>query len=141
MMVCAGQRRPRRDPHLLHVEIEIVGAGRELHEIDDRRPQRGLRELKAANLIRRQHAIRAGPQQLRLGIVGLGAADDEEVRLQEARGEHGVDVLGVGADGGDQAACAVDADPLQDLFAAGVRLDREIAELDRLLHPLADRAR
>ena len=80
----AGERRAGGDPHLLHVQVEIVGAGGQLDEVHHRRPQRGLGELQAADLIRRQHAVRARPHQLRLRIVGLGAADDEEVRAASA---------------------------------------------------------
>ena len=44
-----------------------------------------------------------------------------------ARGQHGVDVLGVGADGGNQAARAVDARAREHLFPARVGLDGEPA--------------
>ena len=140
-IVRPASEAPPVDPHLLHVQIEVVGAGGQLHEVDDRRPERRLRQLEAADLIRRQDAVRARPHQLRLGVLGLGAADDEEIRPQQARGEDGVDVLGVGADRRDQAARALDADALQHLFAARVGLDGEVAELDRLAACARDRAR
>jgi hypothetical protein len=58
------------------------------------------------------------------------------VGTHEASGQDGVDVLGVGTDGGDEAAGALDVDARQDRFPAGVRLDRGIALLDGFLHPL-----
>ena len=70
---------PPLDADLLHVQIEVVRARRQLHEVHDRRPKGRLRQLEAADLIRRQDAIRARPHQLRLGVVGLRAADDEEI--------------------------------------------------------------
>ena len=103
-IVRPASEAPLCDAHLLHVQIEVVRARRQLHEVDDRGPQGRLRELEAADLVRRQDAIRARPHQLRLGVVGLGAADDEQRRMEQSRGEDGVDVLGVGADRGDQAA-------------------------------------
>ena len=105
----AVERRARRDAHLLQIEIEILGGRRQLHEVDHRRPQRRLRELQAADVVRRDHAVGARPQQLRPRIVGLGAADDEQVRPEQARAEDGVDVLGVGADRGDESPRALDA--------------------------------
>ena len=74
-------------------------------------------------------------------VLGLGAADDEQIRPQHARAQHRVDVLGVGADRGDQPARPVDADALQHVLAAGVRLDAERAVLDRRLHALRRCAR
>ena len=137
----ARERRARRDRDLLHRQLEIVGAGRQLHEVDDRRPQRGLRDLHRADLVRRDDAVGAGPLQLDRRVVGFGAADDEQIGPQHARAQHGVDVLGVGADRGDQPARALDADALQHVFAAGVGLHRQRAVVDRRLQPLGDRAR
>ena len=66
--------------HLLEVQIQIVRGGRQLDEVDDRRPKRRLRQLKSADVVRGDDAIGARPHQLGPGIVGLGAADDEEIR-------------------------------------------------------------
>src|SRR6185503_12617605 len=63
------------------------------------------------------------------------AADDEEIRPHHPRAEHRIDVLGVGADGGDQPARAIDADALQHFLAAGVRLDAERALFERRVQP------
>src|SRR6185503_7294472 len=40
-----GEGRSLCDLYLLHVEIEVVRAGGELDEVDNRRPQRRLRQL------------------------------------------------------------------------------------------------
>ncbi len=58
-----------------------------------------------------------------------------EIRPQHARAQHRIHVLGVGADGRDQPARALDADALQHLFAARVRFDGERAIVHRRLDP------
>ena len=126
---------PSRNLHLLHVQIEVVRARGQLDEVDHRGPERGLRELQSADLVRRQHAIGPRPDQLGFAVFGLRAAQDEEIGAQQARRQHRVDVLRVGADRGDEPARPRDADSLQHLFAARIGLDREVAGGDRLLHP------
>ena len=76
-----------------------------------------------------------------LRVVGLDAGDDEEIRPHHPRGQHRVDVLGVGADRGDQAAGAMNAHALEHLVAAGVGGHREPASLQHRLHALGARAR
>ena len=93
-----------------------------------------------ADLVRRDDAVGAGALQLQRRILGFGAADDEQIGPQHARAQHGVDVLGVGADGRDQPARALDADALQHVLAAGVGLHAERAVLDRRLHALGSRS-
>ena len=56
--------------------------------------------------------------------------------LQQARAEHRVDVLGVGADRGDEAARAFDSDAAKDVFVGRVGLDREEPVIDGRLHPI-----
>ena len=58
-----------RDRDLLHRELEVVGARRQRDEIDDCRPQRRLRHLNGADLIRRDHAIGAGALQLQRRVL------------------------------------------------------------------------
>ncbi len=127
------------DLHLLHVEIEIVGTGRQLDEVDDGRPQRRLRELQSADLIGGQHTIRSGPDQLRLGVLGLRTSDDEEIGAQQPRRQDRKHIVRVGADRRDEPASAADADAPEHVFAAGVGLDREITRRQSL--PACDRHR
>jgi len=63
--------------HLLHRQIEMPGTGGELNEVDDRRPQGALHHVRRANLIRRDHPIRAGAAQLVFRVFGFDAGDDE----------------------------------------------------------------
>ena len=74
-----GERTRLADEHLFHVQLEVLRARGELHEIDDRRPERRLCQLQPSDLIRRHHTIGSRPLQLALGVVGLRAADDEQV--------------------------------------------------------------
>ena len=48
------------------------------------------------------------------GVLGRGAADDEQIRPQHTRAQHGVDVLRIRADRGDQPSRPRDAGPCQD---------------------------
>ena len=65
------ERRALRYLYLLHVEIEVVGAGRQLNEVDDRWPQRRLRQLQRDIEI----AAMLGDQQVRVpSSVKIGLA-------------------------------------------------------------------
>ena len=90
--------------HLLHRQLEVLGAGGQLDEVHDGRPQRGLGHLDRADLVGRDDPVGAGPHHLLLRVVGIGARDDEEVGPQPARRQDRVDVLGVAAERRDQAA-------------------------------------
>ena len=68
-------------------------------------------------------AVGARALQLARRVLGLRAADDEQIRTEHAGAQDGVDVLGVGADGRNQSARPFDAHALEHLLAAGVRLD------------------
>src|SRR5437660_897327 len=59
----AAQRRGGGDGHLLHREFQVARIRREVHEVHDSGPQRRLRNLDAADLIGRDHAIGAGAFQ------------------------------------------------------------------------------
>ena len=85
MMERSARLDPAADPDLLHRQIQVAGLRGQLHEVDDGGPERRLRHLLRADGVRRDDAIRARAPQLRLGILGLGAADDEELR-RAARG-------------------------------------------------------
>ena len=55
---------------------------------------------------------------------------------EQTRAEDGIDVLGIGADRGDESARALDAHAPQHLFARGICLDGQEALLHRRLHAL-----
>src|SRR5215472_10237909 len=128
-------REARRLAHgdLFHRELKTIRARRELEEVDDRGPQRSLRDLQSANLVRRDDAARTRALQLRRRVVGFRASDDEQIRTHHARRQYRVNIFGVGAYGGDEATSPLDADARQNLFPARVRLDGERAVLQRFL--------
>src|SRR5262249_46313298 len=130
------ERRPRYDGDFFHRQLDVVGAGRQLDEVHDRRAQGGLRDLHAADLVRRDHPTGAGALQRLAGVLGLGAADDEQIRPHHTGAQHGVDVLRIGPDYRDQPAGALDADPFQHVFTAGVGFDGQRALFHRDLHAL-----
>ena len=78
MIVRPASEAPPSIRHLLHIQIEVVRARRQLHEVHHRGPESRLRKLEAAYLVGRQDPICARPYQLRLGVICLRAADDEE---------------------------------------------------------------
>src|SRR5262249_24363930 len=122
--------------HLFHIEIEIVRARRQLHEVDDRWPERRLGQLQTADLVRRKHTIGASANELGPGILSLGTGDDEQIRPQQPCRQNGEDVVSVGAPRRDEPSRAADAEPPQDFLAARVGLDRQVALIDRLLDSL-----
>ena len=126
----ALERRAGARADLLEREIEPVRGGDELDEIHHRRPERRLGHLQPADLIGRNHAIGAGAQDLAARVLALGPGDDEQIRPEEPRRQHGVDVLGVGADGGDEGAGPVDAEAAQHVLGAGFGGHRQPAGLD-----------
>ena len=76
-----GERRSRVDGNFFDRQLQILGAGRQLDEIDNRRTQRGLRNLHRTDLVRRNHPIGARPLQLLHRVLGLGSPHDEEIRV------------------------------------------------------------
>ena len=124
---CPASGESLVDADFLDRQLEIIRAGGDLDEVDDRRPERGLRDLDRADPIRRDDAVGARLLQFLQRILPLGARNDEQIALHHARREHRVDILGIGADRGHEAARALDAQALQRLFAAGVAFNREMA--------------
>ena len=80
-----------------------------------------------ADAIRRNDAIGARLLELLVRILSLGARNDEQVGLHDARRQHRVDILRVGADRRHQAAGALDAQALQGLLAARVAFNGEMS--------------
>ena len=69
----------RRDLDLLH---PVVG---DVDRAADLRVQREPRHLGARGLVRRDHAVGAGAQELLLGVLGRGAGDDRRCRGRSSR--------------------------------------------------------
>jgi len=83
---------PHRAAGALHVEV-----------VRDLRPHGQHGHVAPARDVRRDHAVRAGPQQA-VGRFRLARpGHDEDVRVQRPGGERDVDVLGVGVDGAHEA--------------------------------------
>ena len=54
-----GERRIVLDVHLLHRQVEPLGARGQLDEVDHGRPERRLHHVRRADLVRRDDAVRA----------------------------------------------------------------------------------
>ena len=116
-------RRPRRDLDLLHPVL-----GRDLERAADLRVQRQARHLRAARLVRRDHARRAGAQELGLDRLVGRPRDDRDVGPQAAHRERDEDVVGVGVHARDDAAGAHHAGRAQDLVVGRLALDEAHAD-------------
>ena len=82
--------------------------------------QQGLRQAVAGDGVRREYGVGAGAPHFLFGALLGGARGDVDLRIEALGGEQDEEVIGVGGEGGDQAAGALDADLAQGLVAGGI---------------------
>ena len=136
-----ADRRDRRRPPDLADRLPLPGTAlgdvdllhpvlrSDVHDAGDLRLQREARHLGPARLVGRDHPVRAGPEQLLLGVLDARPGDDRDVRAQLARGQAGEDVLRVGVDAGEHRDRALDPGCLQHLVVRGTTLQERRAHL------------
>ena len=74
-----GQRAPRRDAHLLEAELERAFVHHDVEELGDVGLEHERGHAGAADALRVDDAVGAGPPQLLLAVLAPGAGDDEQI--------------------------------------------------------------
>ncbi len=83
-------------------------------------PQNRLRQPVARDGVWRENSIGARPLQFRLGFFFTGARGHVELAVQVLGGKNDEQVVGVGGQGGNEPACAVDTYRVQGLVTRGI---------------------
>ena len=129
----AEQRALGVDLDLLEREREVPVRQRGVDEVRDARPARELRDAPAGHRVRRHDPVGAGLLELRLGALGVGPRDDEQVRAHRAGAERDEHVVRVRVDRRHEAAGVLDAGRRERRVVRRVPLDDEVAVARRAL--------
>src|SRR5262245_23454753 len=123
---------------LLDLQVEVRTAKRrsDVQKSRDVRPQYGLREPVANERVRRENRRSPSSPELFRGLFVAGSRDDDEVWIEDFRGERDIYIFCVAADGSDKALCCLDVRLVQHFVLGRVADKRNHAFIRRPVRAL-----
>ena len=115
----ARQHRLLRHRHLFNFHVEPLTAEGVVNQLQHVRPQKQVRDAPPDEVVGRDHVRRPGALELGQSFFLAGARHNQQVGLHPPRGQHDVEVIGVGGHRRHQSLRVVNASLVQHLLAGG----------------------